>query len=355
MLVMLCVMGCEMASSTHTTRIDVPPAGGMYHACYPGGVTGEEDDITTNELTSYEQAAGKSAAWVYFSHNWYRDRHFPIATATWIRNAGSIPYIRLMLRSDAVQGNTEPTFTLDRIIEGDFDSDLRAWARDARTFGSPILAEYGTEMNGEWFSWNGVWNGGDSLTPYGLPEESDGPERFRDAYRRIIQLSREEGAVNITWVFHVNHNDIPDENWNRFENYYPGDEWVDWIGVSLYGAQRPLDEYWTSFRDDMDAVYPRLTALSQDKPIIVTEFGVTAGHPLGDQADWAESALADLISRRWPRIIGFSWWNERWQNDDDPEHDTTMRLQDNPNLRETFQRLVGENEAVMGRPEVTER
>ena len=27
-------------------------------------------------------------------------------------------------------------------------------------------------------------------------------------------------------------------------------------------------------------------------------------------------------------MIGFSWWNERWPNDDDARHDTTMRVQD---------------------------
>ncbi|MEW5957969.1 MAG: glycosyl hydrolase [Chloroflexota bacterium] len=270
-------------------------------------------------------------------------------TVTWIRDSGRIPYIRLMMRSDAVQGDAEPTFTLDRIINGDFDTELYAWASDARDFGSPLIAEFGTEVNGEWFSWNGVWNGGGTLDEYGEPHEPDGPERFRDAYRRIIGIARDEGAHNIVWVFHVNNDDVPGEAWNRFENYYPGDVWIDWMGVSVYGAQTPFDDEWPSFRDEMDAVYPRLAALSSDKPIVLLEFGVAARNPLGDQAEWAEAALTDLTSRRWPRLIGFSWWNEYWQNDDNPEHDTTLRVQDNPHLADVFRRLVGENEPVLGR------
>ena len=297
----------------------------------------------------YELAVGKSAAWVYFSHNWYAGRRFPLETATWIREAGSVPYIRLMMRSDAVQGDTEPVFTLQRIIDGDFDDDLRAWGRAARDFGSPLIAEFGTEVNGEWFSWNGVWNGGGALGGYGEPDEPDGPERFRDAYRHIIGLTHEVGAHNITWVFHANGGDVPDEEWNRLENYYPGDEWVDWIGVSVYGAQTPIEDVWPTFRDQMDAVYPRLATLSPGKPIVLLEFGVAARNPLGDQAVWAEAALDDLTRLRWPRLIGFSWWNEFWQNDDNPKHDTTMRVQDNPQLAAVFRRLVGENEAVLGR------
>jgi len=193
------------------------------------------------------------------------------------------------------------------------------------------------------------------LDEYGEPNEPDGPERFRDAYRHIVEIARDEGAHNILWVFHVNNADVPGEDWNRFENYYPGDEWIDWIGVSVYGAGTPLDDEWPSFRNEMDAVYPRLAALSPDKPIVLLEFGVAARNPLGDQAEWAEAALSDLTSQRWSRIIGFSWWNEYWQNDDNPEHDTTMRVQDNPQLAEVFRRLVGENEMVLGRAMLVER
>lgn len=329
--------------------VGVPPTGELYHGIFPGGVSGAEDDITISDLRSYEQAVGKTAAWVYFSDNWYRSREFPTATASWIRAAGSIPFIRLMLRSDPSQNHAESTFTLDRIINGTFDNDLEAWAQEARDFGSPLLVEFGTEVNGEWFAWNGIWNGGGRLDGFGDPTRPDGPERFRRAYQHIIQIARGEGASNIQWVFHVNDGDWPRENWNRLENYYPGDQWIDWIGVSVYGAQSPMAEEWPSFRNDLDSVYPRLTALSTTKPIVLLEFAAAAHNPLGDQAEWAQAALRDLTTLRWPRIIGFSWWNEAWQNDDNPKHDTTMRVQDNPQLAQVFQQMVGENSRVLGR------
>jgi hypothetical protein len=341
------------AAGLQKFKVGIPPAGHLYHAVYPGGVTGEEDDVTSEGLRSYEQLVGKSATWVYFSHNWFRGRSFPMQTASWVRDAGSVPYIRLMLRSDAIQGHAEPTFTLSRILKGEFDADLRAWARAAREFGSPLIVEYGTEVNGEWFPWNGIWNGAGTLDGYGDPSSPDGPERFRDTYRRIIGICREEGAHNITWVFHVNNQDIPEESWNRLEGYYPGDDWIDWLGVSVYGAGTPMDSEWPQFRELMDQVYLRLAALSPSKPIILAEFGVTVGNPLGDQAAWAESALTDLTALRWSRVIGFSWWNEAWQNDDNPAHNTNMRLQDNPALAKVFRRLVGAKDNVLGKPVLT--
>ncbi|MEW5941897.1 MAG: glycosyl hydrolase, partial [Chloroflexota bacterium] len=327
--------------------IPLPPAGYLYHGVYPGGITGEEDDLTLADLSAYENAAGKSAAWVYFSHNWYHGRAFPTSTATWIRDHGSVPYIRLMLRSDPNGGRADPVYSLARILSGVFDNDLKAWCDGARNFGTRLIVEYGTEVNGEWFPWNGKWNGGGTGWRYGDPSQPNGPERFRDAYRKIITICRNEGADNITWVFHVNDGDWPQVSWNRFENYYPGDSYIDWIAVSSYGAQTPLDDYWPIFRESMDAVYPRLAALSS-KPIFVAEFGVTANNPLGSQSQWAQDALTDLTGFRWPRIFGFSWWNEWWQNDDNPAHDTDMRLQTNPSLAQIFLDLVGNNPIVLG-------
>ncbi len=290
---------------------------------------------------------GKTAAWVYFSHNWYRDRSFPLKTATWIRDHGATPYIRLMLR-DRSPELPDPSFALDHILAGRFDDDLRAWARGARDFGSPIIVEYGTEANGRWFPWNGRWNGAGAKAGYGNPNRPDGPERFRHAYRHIIDLMRAEGAGNITWVFHANGDDWPQVWWNRLESYYPGPAYVDWVGVSVYGAQTPLDDWCQPFRDTMDAAYPRLRKIAPDKPIVLLEFGVTAGNPLCDQAEWAEAALADLTQGRWPQVVAISWWNEHWENDDDPDHDTTMRVQDNPALAAVFGQYVGENEDVLG-------
>ncbi len=341
LLLLLAISGLPIPAAAQPPfrgLLALPPEGSLYHGVYPGGVSGEEDDLTPADVDSYESLAGKTAAWVYFSHNWYRSRGFPRETASWIRARGSVPYIRLMLRSSPGQDRRERTFGLERILAGAFDQDLQAWAGGARDFGSPLLVEFGTEVNGKWFPWNGWWYGKDK-----------GPERFRDSYRHIIRTMRQEGAANILWVFHVNDNDHPQAPWNRLENYYPGDEYIDCLGVSVYGALTPLEEEWPEFRQSMDAVYPRLAALSPTKPILLLEFGATRNNPRGDPAAWAEQALTDLVRNRWPRVLGFSWWNERWQNDENPAHDTSMRLQDNPALAAIFQEWVGAQSKVLGR------
>lgn len=326
--------------------IPLPPENHLYHGVFPSG---GYDNVTTRQaLHEYEDAVGKQAAWVYFSHFWFEGKEFPLETARWIREERSVPYLRLMMQSFFKSRGDEPLYTLQNILDGQFDPDLRAWCRAARDFGTPLIAEYGVEVNSDSFPWSGIFNGGGETTGYGDPTRPDGPERFQDAYRHIITLCRQEGAENITWVFHADSWSYPNEDWNAFENYYPGDAWIDWLGVSIYGVHTPYGQYYSIFSERMEAIYPRLTALAPGKPILITEFGSAKNNPYLDQAAWTRDALETITSMRYPRLIGFAWWNEAWQNDGNQANDTTMRVQDNPELTALFRRLVGENPAILG-------
>jgi hypothetical protein len=329
----LILTACNQQSA-QTQSLELPPPNTYYHGVYPGGRTGEEDDIIPDDLHSYEQAVGKEVAWVYFSNNWFHGQVFPIETTTWIHNEGAVPFIRLMLRSSAETDVAEPLYTLDAILAGDFDTELKQWGEDAKAFATPLIVEWGTEVNGNWFSWNGKWN-----------NQEAGTKLFRDTYRHIVNTIN---ADNIIWVFHISSDDDPETTWNQFENYYPGNDIVDWFGVSVYSAQTPLDDYWTNFSEQMDAVMPRLEALG-DKPVMVLEFGATHNNPLGKSEEWADEALNALISNRWPAIKGFSWWNEQWQNDGNPEHNSDLRVQSNPALSTVFQAYL-KSENVLDKP-----
>lgn len=339
-------------------RIALPPAGSFYQGLFPGGVNTWEDDITPQEVDEYEQATGKRATWVYFTDNFFRDQDFPTELSSWIRDRGSVPFVRLTTNSIAVRPATsaDPVYTLQRIIDGDFDEQFRNWAGGARSFATPLLVEWGTECNGEWFNWNGTFNGGAQTDGFGDPSRPDGPERFAAAFRHIVQTMRIAGADNITWVWHINAEDWPQRTWNRVENYHPGAEVVDWIGVSIYGPMRP-QRTWTrrDFADQMDDIQARVTALAPEKPFIVAEVGATVGNPAQTAWDYADGALSSMLSRRWSNLIGFSWWNERWHNDADPAWDysidTDMRVQDWPQLAQVFRDAFEEfNARLQERP-----
>jgi hypothetical protein len=163
-------------------------------------------------------------------------------------------------------------------------------------------------VNGNWFAWNAEWNG-----------KEKGARLFRNAFQRIAGIVREEcKATNTTWVFHVTDEGEPDSDWNRIEEYYPKES-VDWLGVSVYGAQEPDSPECLPFASRMKRIHDRLHAMAPDKPIFLLEFGATAGHKragIDEQCRpdvWAAAALHEMIEERaYPHLRGFSWWNERF-------------------------------------------
>ena len=70
----------------------------------------------------------------------------------------------------------------------------------------------------------------------------------------------------------LDDNGEPNEDWNNFENYYPRDSYVDWVGASSYGQITKKDEYGT-LETKLNQVYDRITALT-NKPIAILETGM---------------------------------------------------------------------------------
>jgi beta-mannanase len=214
------------------------------------------------------------------------------------------------------QGRIDPIFTLQSIISGKFDNELRRSADDAKRLGIPIMVEFGTEVNGDWFPWGGIFNGEEETNGYGDSNYPDGPERFRDAYRHIIDLFKKEGARNITWCFNVAPSQETGgastlEPWNNIKDYHPGDEYIDWIGTSVYGADMPNSK-WKSFTNMVDKAYPELTSVSARKPIAIFEFGVIEEQQ-GNKTEWIKNALPSVEGgTRYPRIKAISYWDEKW-------------------------------------------
>ncbi|MHC4712769.1 MAG: glycoside hydrolase family 26 protein [Planctomycetota bacterium] len=327
------------AEGTYAPRTTlVAPADGVYLAAFPD-LGGGEDEVSVEKIREFEGLVGKPTAWVYFSNNWYDEIAFPRKDVDTIHAAGSVPFIRLMARSRGRRGGADPVYSMQAIIDGRFDKDLAQWARDARDVAEPLLAEFGVEVNGSWFPWNGMWHGAGETGGYGDPDYPDGPERFRDAYRHIIDICRTEGANNIVWFFHVDASTSPDEPWNAMANYYPGDDYIDWLGISVYGSQRPGRE-WLTFTGKLDRAYAEFAAISPGKPLAVIEYGVCEDPASGNKAEWIRDALNAVKEGRYPRIKALSYWHESWG---EGERRSDLRLDSSPAAMNAYREIVADD------------
>lgn len=311
--------------------LPAPPAGSFYHGVFPAGDDQPDSDVSPQNLAVYEQTVGRKVAIVYFDDEWMRSRAFPAVTAGWIRAHGSVPFVRLMMRSQKQPLATDPLFTLDNILAGRFDADLAAWADAARAFATPLIVEYGTEINGDWNPWSAPYNGGLDIAP----------AKFQKAYRHIVELMRSRGAVNITWALHYYGQNFPGTDpRNVPKAYYPGDDVVDWVGISVYGSERPYDHRCPSVRQLADDMVPQLRAATAVKPLFFFELGITDHNPGCPSGPWLQAGLADLLGGRWPDVRGFTWWNEHWSTDANPADDSAMLVQENPAVASAFRNAL---------------
>jgi len=113
----------------------------------------------------------------------------------------------------ALQIALQPMRGLDEVVDGPY---LRAYAKAAGEAGVPIFLRFANEMNGNWVPWHGD------------------PQKYIEKFRLVANAFREEAPNNVAVVWAPN--DIPVDT---IASYYPGDEYVDWIGVSLYSIYNP--------------------------------------------------------------------------------------------------------------------
>ena len=304
------------------SSVELPPAGRVYHGVFPAGSTQPDADISLQSLDDYQAAVGRPLAWVYFSNEWYVSKAFPRVTAEAIRSRGAVPFIRLHMRSQQEQLVADPLYTLDNINAGQFDGDLRAWADGAKAFGTPLIVQYGTEVNGDWNPWSAKYNGGYDV----------GPGKFRQAFRHIVEVMRAEGASNITWALHLNGENWPgDEPRQNAGAYYPGDDVVDWIGFSLYQNYGESDPTCRDLDTLLKGREGELGDAAKRKPLFVFELGTSSTSTQCDPGGWTRKTLQDLLGGRWPELRGFSWWNETQRN-----NSAVMKVQGNPVLQQPF-------------------
>jgi hypothetical protein len=167
---------------------------------------------------------------------------------------------------------------------GDSDKLIAAAAKRLAANRKPTLLRWGWEMNGNWFTWDGTHN-------------SRKPAGYITAWRRLHRIFRDEGADNVAWVWSPNWNSGPDVAWNSYERYYPGDAYVDWVGVSAYpfGTQTPN----TLFHRICDVYGAR-------KPIMLTETAAI-DHGGSSKADWITAFSAYV--KKTPSIGGVVWFD----------------------------------------------
>lgn len=176
---------------------------------------------------------------------------------------------------------------LAAIARGDFDAYVRRSAREAKSWGGPILLRFGQEMNGSWAPWQRGRSGTTGT-------------RFVAAWRHLVTVFRSVGADNVSWVWcpYVSNGR------NSFANFYPGGRWVDWLALDGYNWGVPIA--WQSFSKIFNQSYRTLVKMGPRKPIMIAEIG--SGEEGGSKAAWLRRALGRQLPRL-KRVQAVVWFD----------------------------------------------
>jgi hypothetical protein len=247
-------------------------------------------------LARFEANAGKGVSIVVWGQSWYDHgvpQGFDPRLAEEVRAHGSIPMIDWSPWDLKNQGSaSQPAFQLRDVIGGKYDAYISDWAAGAAAWGKPLFVRLCHEMNGSWYPWS---------------ERANGNRRgeFVRAWRHVVDLVRASGATNVTWIW------AP----NEFESYegipirrlYPGDAYVDWLGISGFNwGNGQRGSLWRSFDKTFSRSYPRVRAISPGKPIMLAEIG--SSERGGSKARWLRNAFSNRIPRM-PSVRAVVYWN----------------------------------------------
>jgi hypothetical protein len=232
--------------------------------------------LVGDHVDYYKVALGRSPAIfvMYETPKLFLD--FPSQQAAEVVNRGTIPYLNFL---PWWEQNKSLKLDLKDIAGGKHDNKLTRLAKGAAEFGQKHGGFFSTtmeEMNGWWYPWGQN-------------------ENFIPAWRHIWQIFEDQGANQYaTWVWEIYCPEQVDPQAlnkpSHPESYYPGDKYVDWIGLSAFSRAQDWGGL-KSYQSLVERSYKDMRTNHPDKPIMQAETGKTKMY---NQPSWLVDAYRSI-------------------------------------------------------------
>jgi mannan endo-1,4-beta-mannosidase len=237
-------------------------------------VTGTPDSVAP--LDAFTRQTGVQPRLVLYFSGWHEPFNRAFADAVSAR--GGMPLVQVQ----------PDTVTMLQVASGSQDAYLVNFAQQVRAYGRPVVMSFGHEMNGSWYSW-------------GFRHVS--AAQFIAAWRHVVDVFREQGADNVTWMWTVNaYADAPTLV-SSASQWWPGDDYVDWVGVDGHYLA-PGQTFTSIFMPVIDNIR-EVTA----KPVLIAE---TAIAPQAGQAALMANLFAGVRAHG---LLGLVWFDSNGNRD----------------------------------------
>jgi hypothetical protein len=212
----------------------------------------------------------------------------PVIMLTWVPVDGR----KTLAGKPACDKDYSGAIPLDTIISGKCDDYITGFAKALKARPERFLLRFAHEMNIADSSW---W-------PGHFGQKAD---KYVQMWRHVFDVFNSVQVSNVEWVWSPNYASHPDKSWNDLNNYYPGDNYLDWIGLSGYNWASSRNAAWDSFDYLYDDVLHEL-ACNYPKPQIIAEVGSVEGG--GSKTDWITDAYQKIPQYPFLRMV--VWFND---------------------------------------------
>jgi mannan endo-1,4-beta-mannosidase len=293
------------SGGTGTTPITAPSRAELLNPAkrYFGMYT-EQAPFNWATLDSTSKKIGVQPNLVGYFTGW--DENFRVSAVTRAWSTGRLPLMTWESRpiSAGNDSNVAPDYSLPKIINGSFDAYLHQYAKDIVATGLPLAIRLDHEMNGTWYPWSEVNGGGHAINGNNRGD-------YVKMWRHVHDIFQQEGANNLViwvWAPNITNNMQPASHTTQqfLASYYPGDDYVDWTGLS--GYLRPPWRAGNNFTFDYTygSTLKQLRTLVA-KPILLAEVG--ASETDGHKPAWVKSFFDGFADPANADVIGFSWFS----------------------------------------------
>jgi cellulose synthase (UDP-forming) len=176
------------------------------------------------------------------------------------------------------------------IEEGYFDAFINNFAIKLKNLQRPVFLRFAHEFDNPVYPW--------------YIEGDDAPLNFKKAWIHTYEIFKKLEANNVIWI------------WNPWKSknvvsYYPGREYVDWIGVNIlnYGSINE-DRKWHDFTSLYEPFHEEFKSLPAT-PVIISEFGSLKEDQ--KQEEWITNAFIS-IENEFEEIKSVIYFNSKVDN-----------------------------------------
>lgn len=180
------------------------------------------------------------------------------------------------------------------ILQGMWDDVLDVYVQKIKAFGHPVMVRLMNEMNGDWCEYSGV-------------KYSNDPLIYKEAYRYIYHRFEDAGANNVLWIWNPNGKSYPPVDWNHTLMYYPGDEYVDIVGLTAFNTgtyYASVGETWQDFTTLYEKLYAQYCEWFEH-PLMFT--GFSCAEMGGDKYAWTEDMFQKIGDYDRAKVL--VWWD----------------------------------------------